>query len=213
NKQNFINTDFQNLKFKNYWAFWEGYKQEKGNTQVISDKFLDNNYKIVEFNDLRQLQIIWCTKLNKISNFFNFEGKFIRVELQKYSRIIESISLFKQNIVPAWEDPLNVEGGDLQIFFDDIQSKDQIDSIYKVVVQTVLSDDYPFINETNGVRFNDKTRDKQATKIRMEIWFNFNESNDGYAQKLENIQKFFEGLVGKHYKKISFTWVSHSHKK
>lgn len=164
--------DIKSIQFKDIWVFWESLKQEKGDKVTQSTNFVDNNFTIFDFNDMESLAKIWRTRVSTVSQFFTFDGKTWRHQQDKRFRSTEAICVFKKGIIPAWEDAKNSNGGDLQSMFENIDDKPEIvDNIFRDVLITILSEDYPFLSETNGIRIVDKARDK--AKIRLEIWFDF----------------------------------------
>ncbi len=95
-------------------------------------------------------------------------------------REISAISLFKDNIQPKWEDPLNTKGGEIQYKFTihNLIALEDLDVIWFKLVLYTVSGKFSS-NKITGVRVIDHTNtDTEALAFRIEIWFTEMNKND-----------------------------------
>jgi len=83
---------------------------------------------------------------------------------------VNSISLFKSGIKPAWEDEVNGQGGDFYFRFSDMTM--DIRDIWEKMVQEIVCENYPFLEEITGIRAIDKSRKGNLT-YKLEFWTRF----------------------------------------
>lgn len=83
---------------------------------------------------------------------------------------VNSISLFKSGIKPAWEDEVNEKGGDFSFRFSDMTM--DIRDIWEKMVQEIVCENYPFLEELTGIRAIDKSNNGKLT-YKLEFWTKF----------------------------------------
>jgi hypothetical protein len=85
--------------------------------------------------------------------------------MQVGDRVIESFSLFKKGIVPAWEDPVNAKGSE---YFLRLTNHSLMDSYWENLVLGLVGETVDSGDEVCGVRVVDKSR--AGTQYRIELW-------------------------------------------
>jgi len=96
-------------------------------------------------------------------------------------REISAISLFKDNIQPKWEDPLNTKGGEIQYKFTihNAIPLEELDALWFKLVLYAVSGKFSLNHKITGVRIVDHTNtDTEALAFRIEIWFTEMNKND-----------------------------------
>ncbi|KAL4489271.1 hypothetical protein ABPG72_006335 [Tetrahymena utriculariae] len=212
NEKKYGHIDIKSIQFKETWVIWESLKQQTADKNAQSNNFLDNNFAIFDFSDMESLAKIWRTRIRNVSQFFTFDGNSWRFLHEKKMRSTEAICIFKKGIMPAWEDPKNSRGGEVQVMFESVdQNPEAIDNIFKDVLSIILCENYSFYNETNGFRIVDKARDGKA-KIRLEIWFNFcDDKSEATTKKIAELNTIFTEVIKKHQQNVDLSYKNHTH--
>ena len=98
-------------------------------------------------------------------------------------REISSISLFRNNIQPKWEDPINKMGGEINLknfFKKQIQPILYLDELWENLVLSCIGEIFEFSEEVTGIRVVDSSIPNKPL-YRIEMWF----SNLDHAQDME----------------------------
>jgi len=125
---------------------------------------------------------------------------------------VNSISLFKQGIKPAWEDEVNEKGGDFHFRFSDMTM--DIRELWEKMIAEIICESYPCLDEITGIRAIDKTKNGKLT-YKLEFWTKFNEESCAAGQELRKfiIDKFInKDPSGKPDQDLIFTTHSQSFK-
>merc|ERR1711998_72725 len=86
--------------------------------------------------------------------------------------VIDAIMIFRDNIRPEWEDPLNANGGHFQFQLKPNAGGGQIDEYWNNLVLGMIGASIEPANMITGIRLVDKLSGPRAANlIRLEIWF------------------------------------------
>lgn len=98
--------------------------------------------------------------------------------------------MFLDNVIPAWEDEVNAQGGEFRIDFK-ASSLELVQKFWETLIMDVVTSQFPEVDMLAGVRLLDKSRGDQGS-FRIEIWTKFDDSKSvmGQAQS-EYLQKTF----------------------
>jgi hypothetical protein len=94
---------------------------------------------------------------------------------------VNSVSLFKSGIKPAWEDPVNTNGGDFAWRFSDMAS--DIREIWRHMVEEIVCQDFHELDNITGIRAVDKSQNGKLS-YKLEIWTKFSDENSEEGKKL-----------------------------
>ena len=150
------------------WCIWERYQ-----TSYMQNKanYLDSNKIIYNFANLLEFCEIWeNTNYKECSSvFFDNEAKNTRklVFPNGEEKVVECLMLFKKGIEPKWEDPKNHFGGSLIIELKDITTN-ELDTIWKNLIFSLIGHNFPFSECVNGFRLLDRM--KKLNLVKLEIW-------------------------------------------
>lgn len=102
---------------------------------------------------------------------------------------VNSISLFKTGIKPAWEDKVNEKGGDFHFRFSDMTM--DIRELWEKMIAEIVCENYPFLDKITGIRAIDKTKQGKLT-YKLEFWTTFAKEDCEEGRKLREfiIDKF-----------------------
>ena len=106
----------------------------------------------------------------------------------------DGLSLFLDNVIPAWEDEVNAQGGEFRIDFK-ASSLELVQTFWETLIFDVVTSQFPESDMLAGVRLLDKSRNDQGS-FRIEIWTKFDDakSDMGQAQHAY-LQKTFVDLI------------------
>lgn len=109
----------------------------------------------------------------------------------------EGIALFKDGVVPEWEDPRNTDGGHWSCRTD--MAPQAMDSVWRTLVMDVVGECLESGRHLTGIRIIDKTRGNRRF-YRVEVWMDTEETN-----AIEEVRlRLSEGLGIN-----EWTWHSH----
>lgn len=86
----------------------------------------------------------------------------------------DGLSLFLDNVLPAWEDEVNAQGGEFRIDFK-ASSLTLVQTFWETLIFDVLTSEFPETDMLAGVRMLDKSRGDQGS-YRIEIWTKFDDA-------------------------------------
>lgn len=159
------------------------------------EKSSDKNYekctkKISTFNSIEKF---WTSYLEypEIETIFykRSVGKPYYI-CNNEKRVINGVSVFKENIFPEWEDPKNKTGGEILIKDMSFENHGDLNKLWEKVLVFYISDDCKFSEYINGVRIVDSSvigLKKEMYKI--EVWFSNNQFKDDIIKEFKNLVK------------------------
>jgi hypothetical protein len=102
---------------------------------------------------------------------------------------VNSVSLFKSGIKPAWEDEVNGKGGDFSFRFSDMVM--DIREIWDNMINQIVCENFPHLDKITGIRAIDKSLNGKLT-YKLEVWTTFPNENceEGIALREFIIDKF-----------------------
>ena len=157
------------------WTIWEQYESKYG------EDYKKSMAKVAWFGDAVTFWQIW----NKIphadpTNFFsyNVEGKKYanHYEINGFEQRVTTLSMFKTDILPQWEDPANKLGGDfnMKVNCDREKTKD----IWNNLVLDIVSGTFPHSERLTGIRLVDKVK-----FLKIEAWVDYAHKDDFEGSK------------------------------
>lgn len=178
NKVSEINDKIEDIKLVNSWIL---YDHEKGNNK---------NYD----KSCRTL-CTFCTigEYWFYTNLLPYPSKlFYKIDIGKpyykfsnnSERSISSISLFKKEILPKWEDINNKDGGEIfirQFIKKNISQYDCLDNYWNILSMFCISEMSEYSKYINGIRIVDSSIPHRQL-YRLELWF----SDNTYHINIEN---------------------------
>lgn len=101
---------------------------------------------------------------------------------------ITTLSLFKSGIAPAFEDPANKEGADIQIRIENLNDMELLNQKWKDMVIALVSGEFPNTDKVTGIRIVDKSR-AGSEQMRFEIWLSANAED---SEEVKQIKQFLD---------------------
>lgn len=151
------------------WVMWEHRAPDKN-----SKSYEDNMAKLCEFATVEDFWRLW-NNIPKPSQIF-YDG---RTRKRFKERSVESFSLFKKNIKPEWEDPMNRTGAEW--FCRKMFPMPQLDAFWQDLVLGMVGETIDPADEICGARVVDKSTNGRQM-YRLELWFK--KKDDATAKEL-----------------------------
>jgi len=151
------------------WVMWEHRAPDKN-----SKSYEDNMAKLCEFATVEDFWLLW-NNIPKPSQIF-YDG---RTRKRFKERTVESFSLFKKNIKPEWEDPMNRTGGEW--FCRKMFPMPQLDGFWQDLVLGMIGETIDPADDICGARVVDKSTNGRQM-YRLELWMK--KKDDGTAKEL-----------------------------
>lgn len=155
-----------NKMLKNSWSLYDHEKSNDKNYEKCT-RFIKKISNVDEFWEMYmeypKPSKLFYNKVNKLS--YIYDGK---------PRCISSISFFKDNILPEWEDPSNKKGGELAIrdFLEYSSMIECLDKYWERLLVYYISDESLYKEYINGLRLVDSSVISQKKQFyRIELWF------------------------------------------
>ena len=172
---------------KNTWVLWEHQKNnnlnyEQNTCELGNFDNIDDFWKY--YNHYPYPRVIFCDGTEK-------------PVITNPDREIASISLFKQGILPKWEDPKNKDGAEIAI--RKFKSLEELDNLWETISMLCIGEQFEMSDVINGIRVVDSSIPNRKTLYRIELWF----SDETYKDVIENSFKNILNLgpfVQLHYK-------------
>jgi hypothetical protein len=108
-------------------------------------------------------------------------------------REVSSISLFRRNIQPKWEDPKNKHGGELSLrkFYVDENTFNKpiqyLDNLWLLLCMAVVGEQFRHSEKITGIRVVDSSNNTPLYRI--ELWFSEIGLKDSFEQDLRKVLK------------------------
>lgn len=157
--------------------------------------------KVAWFDDAISFALAWNNIPHRdINNFFfdQDKGVFTAYNVNNVpeapEKRFDGLSLFLDNVIPAWEDEVNAQGGEFRIDFK-ASSLELVQSFWETLIFDVVTSQFPETDMLAGVRLLDKSRGDQGS-FRIEIWTKFDDSKSemGQAQQAYLQKTFVEPI-------------------
>ncbi|GLD94175.1 hypothetical protein PINS_up002786 [Pythium insidiosum] len=148
-------------KLQSGWSIWE--IRDKQKNMAWSDALS----KLCTFHTVEEFWGYW-NNIPKVSQVL-FDG-FTRKKFAD-GRTVESFAIFKDGVMPEWEDPANKHGGEWSVRKE--LNADALDECWERLVLGSIGEIFDPANEITGIRIIHKNskRDKDAgNNYRFEIW-------------------------------------------
>lgn len=149
------------------WIIWEHRKNQKMNYE-------QNTSKLLTFNTVEGFWRFANHYPKPSKYFFNGKNKpnlvdyYLKDESVKNHREVSSISIFKEGILPKWEDPMNVNGAEIAI--RKFKHLEELDSVWMKLCMIVIGDQFEHSSGITGIRVVDSSIPHRPL-YRVEIWF------------------------------------------
>lgn len=152
------------------WCVWEKYQ-----TAFIQNatNYQENIEKIYTFETLDKFAILWkyTTYSHPSDLFFDIETnatkKFRVSDEDPEEKIVDGLLLFRDGILPKWEDPANHKGCSISCDLNNMSGK-SIDKVWKDILFAVIGQNFPFSDCVNGFRLLDRL--KKHNLVKFELW-------------------------------------------
>jgi len=180
------------------WALWETFQSSYSQKKEAADDYKTKISKIFKFDSLDDFARLWNNlPHSKPAQFFYQKDKqtIKKVKHNNELRALESVSFFRKDIEPIWEDPDNKKGGEFNIKNEDMDNED-INTVWGDFVLYVIGEDFPYAARINGIRVVDKTKPPNLM-TRFEIWVNFTDKDSVKDDMEKEVREYFDKMVTK----------------
>ena len=89
---------------------------------------------------------------------------------------VTGMSMFQSHVKPEWEDPVNKNGGQIQINFK--SNLPFLQTIWDKLVFSIVTGEFKDADMISGIRLLDKSAFGRESMFRIEIWTKFNSENE-----------------------------------
>merc|ERR1719329_2091575 len=103
--------------------------------------------------------------------------------------VIDAIMIFRDNVRPEWEDPLNANGGHFQFQLRPQLGGGVIDEYWNNIVLGLIGGTIEPAEMITGIRLVDKLNQTRTASIRIEVWFSNFEDTDKVDILQRNLEK------------------------
>ncbi|CAE8610194.1 unnamed protein product [Polarella glacialis] len=118
--------------------------------------------------------------------------------------ILDALMVFREGVLPQWEDVANADGGHFQFQLKASLGKGQIDEYWNNLILGIIGGCIDPVDMITGVRLVDKLgagRSNSTGNIRVEVWFNDIKRHKAVQTLQRNIErclatKTLEGRIG-----------------
>lgn len=162
---------------KNNWVVYEHHNS--------SLSYEQNTNKLITFNDLEYFWRYFNNYPSPQQIFYNL--KYGKNKLLHPQREISSISLFKNEVYPKWEDPHNQDGGDLAI--RSFKSLEELSQIWELFSVYCVGELFQNSSHVNGIRIVDSSIPTKKELYRIELWFSDKKLKNQIETDLKTILK------------------------
>ena len=157
-------------KLSQSWCVWEKYQ-----TAFIQNasNYQENIEKIYTFETLDKFALLWkYTTYSQPSDLLfdietNATKKFRISEEDSEEKIVDGLLLFKEGVLPKWEDPANHKGCSISCELSGMNGR-SIDKLWKDILFAVIGQNFPFSDCVNGFRLLDRL--KKHNLVKLELW-------------------------------------------
>ena len=171
---------------KSSWVVWGGIARAGKTKETFSEGICE----IFAFEGVTELAEFWKNRpYSRLSNVISVSRGDApkRIEMNGKEYVFDSLSLFRKNIVPKWEDPQHARGSSLEVEL--LASQDQMDRIWQQLFMRLVGEDFPNSNLVTGLRI--ISRNRAEKNIRVELWLRVckfdNQKTEGYTESNEEL--------------------------
>ena len=185
-----MDLDDNLLKLNDTWILWEHQKNNNNN-------YDQNTKKLGSFDNLKDF---WRYYNNYPYPSIIFSDGFDKPIIKNPDREIGSISLFKNGILPKWEDPKNTNGGEIAL--RKFKNIEELDELWEKLSILCIGSQIKYPELITGIRVVDSSIPNKKALYRIELWF----SDKNKKEEIENSFKNLLNLgpfVQIHYKEHS----------
>jgi len=172
---------------ENTWVLWEHQKNNNLNYE-------QNTCELGNFNCINDF---WRYYNNYPYPSVIFSDGVEKPIITNPDREVASISLFKQGILPKWEDLKNKDGGEIAI--RKFKSLEELDSLWETISMLCIGEQFEMSDIINGIRVVDSSIPNRKTLYRIELWFSDKTHKDTIENSFRNILNL-EPFVQIHHK-------------
>ena len=150
------------------WTLIEKYQST---TFQSAANYSEDTHTLPCFSTLAAFAALWkhTTYSNPSELFFDLQRNRIRKITCENGdqKTVDGLYLFKNGIQPKWEDPANEEGSSLIVEFTR-PTKEEVDTIWRDVVFSLIGGTFPHSECVNGLRMLDRLKKHKVVKF--EVW-------------------------------------------
>jgi len=173
----------KDLPLRYPWAIWEQIMQSNEKTAAYSDA----THKVAGFNTVQAFWKLW-NHMPQPSELL--EQKRMVREQPDGLHVIDAIMIFRENILPQWEDKANATGGHFQFQLKPNIGGGQVDEYWNNLVLGMIGATIEPANMITGVRLVDKLSGPRAANvIRLEVWFSNFDDTQAVQMLKRNVEK------------------------
>lgn len=174
----------EKMPLQNEWTIWEQLEND-------SHKDYTSNMKpVLTFSTVQEFWRIW-DNLPQPSQLMT-DHRMISKAQDGPPQMVDAMMIFRDNVKPMWEDPLNANGGHFEARYQltkDEDSQARIDEHWNNIVLGIIGATVDPVNVITGVRLVDKLRTSRGGGfLRIEIWFTDTGNPDARKQLKESIE-------------------------
>jgi len=185
----------ENLKLKTPWTVWENIALSTQKDQS-EESWKKSIVKVVTVSDLNSFASMW-NKLpyHKPSQTFFFDKsrmltKKFQIKDRDDLQQINAINIFRNEIMPSYEDPANRNGGFYRIEIGDTPAE-ETDKAWQDLILALIGETFKLSDQVNGIRVVDRSKPPAFT-VRVEIWVKYNKNAE------RQVSQDFEKSLAEH---------------
>lgn len=156
------------MPLHNEWKVWEQIEND------MTGSYTDNMKPISSFNTVQEFWQLW-NMLPQPSQLMS-DKRMVRNGPTGKAQMVDAIMIFRDEVKPMWEDPLNATGGHFEIRYQQTREPEeqaQLDEHWNNIVLGMVGATIEPLGIITGVRLVDKlhTSGRGGGFIRIEVWY------------------------------------------
>lgn len=107
--------------------------------------------------------------------------------------IVSCVQMFKEGILPAWEDPVNKDGSEFRIDIPKYSNGEVIQNVWQQLVMDMLTGEMPHVTDgVAGVRLVVKAKNFNFQNFRIELWMS---QKDEENEVLKDLKDYLQNKI------------------
>jgi len=178
----------EDIKLPDKWTFYDHEKKSEETydncMRVLGTMSLVSEYNFLMKNLERPSALFYNKEI--VKPYYEFSNGI--------DREISSISLFRDGVLPKWEDPRNINGGEVSIRKFNKKSCNNIfeciDEYWLTLINNCICENIPLSKDITGIRVVDSSIVSSKKPLyRIELWFSTAENKDYFMNFFKNLFK------------------------
>ncbi|XP_053991530.1 uncharacterized protein LOC128883327 [Hylaeus volcanicus] len=198
--------EVESMPLQSDWTVWE---QLESNT---NKDYTDSTKPIYHFDSVMGFWRVWQA-LPQPSQLMR-SHRMIRKNNDGEDQLVDALMIFRDNIKPMWEDPVNSNGGHYEIRYQlakDEESQARVDEHWNNLVLGMIGSSIEPAGMITGVRLVDKLHTARGAFLRIEIWFTEMENPDAKKVLRQSIEEIMTTRHDSTIDPYAFQWVVKKH--